>query len=62
VRGINLFVRSDAGQLSRLVGLIDSGGLRVDVAERVPLAELPTVHTRAAAGALNGKVVIVPSV
>jgi NADPH:quinone reductase-like Zn-dependent oxidoreductase len=59
VRGIDLFVRSDADQLRRLVGLIDSGELRVDVAQRVPLAELPAVHTAAAAGALPGKTVIV---
>jgi NADPH:quinone reductase-like Zn-dependent oxidoreductase len=58
VRGIDLFVRSDAAQLSQLVALIDQGELRVDVAERVPLAELPAVHARAAAGELPGKVVI----
>jgi NADPH:quinone reductase-like Zn-dependent oxidoreductase len=59
VRGIDLFVRSDADQLSQLVTLIDSGKLHVDVAQRIPLAELPTVHTQAAAGALPGKTVIV---
>jgi NADPH:quinone reductase-like Zn-dependent oxidoreductase len=59
VRGIDLFVRSDADQLSRLVELIDSGALRVDVAQRVPLAELPAVHAQAATGALPGKTVIV---
>ena len=58
VRGINMFVRSDAAQLSRLVALVDAGELRVAVAERVPLAELATVHTRAAAGELHGKTVI----
>lgn len=59
VRGIDLFVRSDATQLSRLVARIDAGELRVDVAQRVPLAELPAVHAQAAAGALPGKTVIV---
>ncbi|MEV5754427.1 NADP-dependent oxidoreductase [Actinoallomurus sp. NPDC052308] len=59
VRGIDLFVRSDADQLSRLVALIDSGELRVDVAQRVPLAELSAVHAQAATGALHGKVIIV---
>jgi NADPH:quinone reductase-like Zn-dependent oxidoreductase len=59
VRGIDLFVRSDADQLSRLVALIDSGELRVDVAQRVPLAELPAVHAQAAAGELHGKTLIV---
>jgi NADPH:quinone reductase-like Zn-dependent oxidoreductase len=58
VRGIDLFVRSDAEQLSRLVALVDSGALHVDIAQRVPLAELATVHTRAAAGTLSGKVII----
>ncbi|WP_460342543.1 NADP-dependent oxidoreductase [Actinoallomurus acanthiterrae] len=60
VRGIDLFVRSDAEQLSRLVTLIDRGELRVDVAERVPLAELPALHTRAAMSALSGKVIVLP--
>ncbi|WP_250006601.1 NADP-dependent oxidoreductase [Actinoplanes sp. M2I2] len=59
VRGIDLFVRSDAEQLSRLVALVDTGDLRVDVARRVPLAELPALHAEAAAGELHGKAVIV---
>ncbi|MEW1831516.1 NADP-dependent oxidoreductase [Streptomyces sp. NPDC088196] len=59
IRGIDLFVRSDAEQLSHLVNLVDAGELRVEVARRVPLAELPTVHAEAAAGALpSGKIVI----
>ena len=61
VRGIDLFVNSDAGQLAGLVQRIDRGELRVDVGERVPLAELPTVHARAAAGELPGKVVVLPA-
>jgi NADPH:quinone reductase-like Zn-dependent oxidoreductase len=59
VRGINLFVRNDAGQLSQLVALVDAGDLRVDIAQRVPLAELPAVHAQAAAGTLPGKTVVV---
>ena len=59
VRGINLFVRSDADQLAHLVELIDSGELYIDVAQRVPLAQLSSVHAQAAAGELHGKVVIV---
>jgi NADPH:quinone reductase-like Zn-dependent oxidoreductase len=61
VRAIGVFVRSDAEQLSRLVQLVDRGELRVDVAERVPLAELPAVHAKAATGALAGKVVVLPA-
>jgi len=59
VRGVGVFVRSDAEQLSRLAALIDAGELRVDVAERVPLDELPAVHAKAASGDLSGKVVVV---
>ena len=58
VRAVGFFVRSDATQLSRLVDLVDRGGLRVDVAERVALDDLPAVHARAAAGELPGRVVI----
>jgi NADPH:quinone reductase-like Zn-dependent oxidoreductase len=61
VRGIDLFVRSDAEQLSRLVALVDRGELRVDVAERVPLAELPALHVRAGEGAVHGKVIVIPA-
>ena len=59
VRAVGVFVRSDAEQLSRLVALVDGGELHVDVAERVPLAELADVHTRAEAGEVSGKVVVV---
>ncbi|MET8995754.1 NADP-dependent oxidoreductase [Amycolatopsis sp. NPDC004169] len=57
VRGIDLFVRSDAGQLAQLVALVDAGELRVEVAERVALADLPALHARPA---VHGKVVVVP--
>jgi NADPH:quinone reductase-like Zn-dependent oxidoreductase len=60
VRGIDLYVRSDAQQLSELVSRVDRGELVVDVAERVALSDLASVHARAAAGTLTGKVVIVP--
>ena len=59
VRAVGVFVRSDAEQLSRLVALVDGGELRVDVAERFPLAELADVHAKADAGDLSGKVVVV---
>ncbi|AEK42262.1 NADPH:quinone reductase and related Zn-dependent oxidoreductase [Amycolatopsis mediterranei S699] len=60
VRGIDLFVRSDADQLAQLVALVDRGELRVEVAERVPLAELGALHARAAEGAVHGKVIVLP--
>ena len=61
VRGIDVFVRSDAEQLSKLVAMVDRGELRIDVARRVPLAELSDVHAQAAAGELSGKVVVLPT-
>ena len=61
VRAVGVFVRSDAEQLSRLVAMVDRGELRVDVAQRVPLAELAAVHAKAAAGDLPGKVVVLPA-
>jgi hypothetical protein len=41
---------------------VDRGELTVDVADRVPMADLVSVHARAAAGTLAGKIVVVPSV
>jgi NADPH:quinone reductase-like Zn-dependent oxidoreductase len=61
VRGIDLYVRSDAAQLTELTARVDRGELTVDVAERVALPELQTVHARAAAGTLTGKIIIQPT-
>ena len=60
VRGVDMYVTSDAEQLSELVTRVDRGELTVGVAQRVPLRELPAVHAAAAAGTLHGKVVVVP--
>jgi NADPH:quinone reductase-like Zn-dependent oxidoreductase len=60
VRGIDLFVRSDARQLAELSARVERGDLTVDVAERISMADLASVHARAAEGTLTGKVVIVP--
>ena len=61
VRGIDLFVNSDAKQLSQLAGRVDRGELTVNVGERVSLDQLPSLHMRAAAGTLHGKVLVVPA-
>jgi NADPH:quinone reductase-like Zn-dependent oxidoreductase len=58
VRGVDVVTRSDAKDLARLVELIEAGELRVEVAERVPLSELASVHARGEAGEISGKVVI----
>jgi NADPH:quinone reductase-like Zn-dependent oxidoreductase len=59
VRAVGVFVRSDTAQLAQLVALVDRGELHVDVAQRVPLAELADLHAKAEAGEISGKVVVV---
>ena len=61
VRAVPVFARSDAGQLAQLVRMVDASELHVDVAERLALSELSAVHARADAGALPGKVVLLPA-
>jgi NADPH:quinone reductase-like Zn-dependent oxidoreductase len=61
VRAIGVFVRSDADQLSRLARMVDDGKVRVDVTQRVPLAELPAIHAKAASGTLHGRVIVLPA-
>jgi NADPH:quinone reductase-like Zn-dependent oxidoreductase len=58
VRTMNMYVRSDAGQLAEIVRRIDAGEVTVNVTGRYPLADLPEVYDRAAAGELHGKVVV----
>lgn len=60
VRVEEVYVRSDAKRLDELVALVDAGELRIDVAERLPLADLAAVHDRAFKGGLLGKTVLVP--
>ncbi len=61
VRTVRVFVRSDAAQLAELVGLVDAGELRIDVAQRLPLTALAAVHDEAAAGRLPGKTILTPA-
>ena len=60
VRTVRVFARSDASQLAELVARVDAGDLEIEVAERLPLADLAAVHDRAAAGRLAGKTVLTP--
>lgn len=55
-----VFVRGDAADLARLVAGVDAGELTVNVADRLPLTDLATVHDRAGAGRLPGKTILVP--
>lgn len=61
VRAVGVFVEPKADELAQLVALVDSGELIVNVAQRVPLSDLPLIHAKAAAGELHGKVIAVPT-
>lgn len=58
VRGLDVFVRSDASQLADLAAAVDRGDLRIDVSRRVRLEDLPAFHAEVAAQPASGKVVI----
>jgi NADPH:quinone reductase-like Zn-dependent oxidoreductase len=60
VRAQRIFARSDAAQLAHLVNLVDTGQLRIDVADRRPLADAAEVHDASDANQLPGKTVLVP--
>jgi NADPH:quinone reductase-like Zn-dependent oxidoreductase len=60
VRSVVVFVRSDAAKLAELVSLVDDGVLQVEVTRRIPLAELPALHAKAAEGRIAGKVIVLP--
>ncbi|MGB3230998.1 MAG: NADP-dependent oxidoreductase [Mycobacterium sp.] len=60
VRTQRVFVRPDAAQLAHLVDRVDAGRLRIDVADRRPLAQGAAVHEDSDAGRLHGKTVLVP--
>lgn len=57
---MQMAVRSDTAQLAELLERAAAGTLRIEVADRRPLAELPAVHNEADRGALKGRTVIVP--
>jgi NADPH:quinone reductase-like Zn-dependent oxidoreductase len=61
VRTVRVFLRSDAAELAELAARVDAGDLKIDVAERRPLADLAVVHDEAAAGRLAGKTILTPA-
>ncbi|WP_422771573.1 NADP-dependent oxidoreductase [Plantactinospora sp. WMMC1484] len=61
IRTTQFVVRNDPGQLGELVGLVDAGIVRVDVAGTRPLAELALLHGDAEAGRLRGKILLIPA-
>lgn len=58
VRGVDVFVRSDASQLAGLAAAVDRGELRIDVSRRIRLEDLPAFHAEVAELPVSGKVVI----
>lgn len=61
VRTQRVFVRSDAAQLAGLVGRVDAGQLRIEVAHRRPLDQAAAVHADSDAGLLHGKTILLPA-
>lgn len=61
VRAVQMFVRSDAGELAGIVGRVDSGELRVDVSDRFPISDIARVHELGASGGFRGKVLLIPA-
>ncbi len=61
IRTQRVFVRSDAAQLAALAHRVDDGQLRIEVADRRPLADAAAVHDASDAGRLHGKTLLVPA-
>lgn len=50
--------RNDPAQLAQIVALVDSGDLRVEVAESGSLDDLASIHRRSEAGQTHGKITV----
>ncbi|GLW13093.1 NADPH:quinone reductase [Microtetraspora sp. NBRC 13810] len=61
VRTAQVFARSNAAQLAELVARVDTGDLKIHVADRRPLSDLATVHDLSATGRLAGKTILFPA-
>ncbi|KUN26642.1 NADPH:quinone reductase [Streptomyces antibioticus] len=60
VRATAVEVQADGGRLAELAGLVDSGVLRLRVAETFSLADAGKAHAVLAGGGVRGRVVLVP--
>lgn len=58
VRGDSVFVQPDAGQLTLIGGLIDSGAVTTVVTEVLPLSEASKAHEHNETGHTRGKIVL----
>jgi NADPH:quinone reductase-like Zn-dependent oxidoreductase len=61
IRVVSVYLRTDAaGQLASLAARVDTGQLKIHVAARRPLTDLPAVHDEAVTGQLPGKTILIP--
>jgi NADPH:quinone reductase-like Zn-dependent oxidoreductase len=60
IRHAVIFVHPSAPDLARLAALVAAGRLTVHVDQVLPLAEVVKAHEIVAAGAVTGKIVLVP--
>jgi NADPH:quinone reductase-like Zn-dependent oxidoreductase len=60
IRAENMYVRSDAAQLTEISALVAAGRVTVQVTDRRPFADLAEVHRAAEAGTLHGKTILTP--
>lgn len=60
-RAVHFIVRNDTAQLSEMLRLVAAGSIRIDIADRRPLADLAAVHEAAESGRLPGKTLLRPS-
>jgi NADPH:quinone reductase-like Zn-dependent oxidoreductase len=58
--GVHFIVRNDTADLSAMLDLVAAGAIRIDIAARRPLTDLPAVHAEAEAGTLPGKTLLLP--
>jgi NADPH:quinone reductase-like Zn-dependent oxidoreductase len=60
VRVVFFSVRSDPAQLAEISRQVGAGQLRFDISARRPLAETRLVHEQSEAGAIRGRIVLIP--
>jgi NADPH:quinone reductase-like Zn-dependent oxidoreductase len=60
VTAVHFVAANDTSHLTALVGLIDTGTVRVDIAGSRPLTDLATVHRDAESGRTRGKIILIP--
>ncbi len=60
VRVVFFSVRSDPAQLAQIIQRVAAGKLRLDISDRRPLADTRLIHEQSEAGAIRGRVLLIP--